>query len=65
MTPDELRAIMVFLQERVQPGDAGEAGEVTVRFDAPTPEVMAQAGLKMTRLRSMGFSAKFRTTPRS
>ena len=45
MTPDELRAIMSFLQQRVHLTDAGEGDAVTVGFDAPTPEEMAQAGL--------------------
>ena len=42
MTPDELRSIMEWLRERVQL-EAG--GEVVVRFDAPTGDEMAAAGL--------------------
>jgi hypothetical protein len=45
MTPDELRAIMEFLRERVQLEDRGADGGVAVRFDVPTADVMAGAGL--------------------
>jgi len=44
MTPDELRAIMAFLTERVRVRDDA-AGEVAVEFDVPTAEEMARAGL--------------------
>jgi len=45
MTPDELRAIMEYLRQRVQLKDRGIDGEVFVRFDVPTVDDMAQAGL--------------------
>ncbi len=45
MTPDELRAIMSFLQQRVLLEDTGAAGGVAIRFDAPTADEMAKAGL--------------------
>lgn len=45
MTPDDLRAIMGFLQERVRLKDAEPAGEVAVEFDLPTAEEMTRAGL--------------------
>ena len=45
MTPDDLRAIMEFLRERVRLTDQGADGEVAIAFDAPTAEEMAAAGL--------------------
>ena len=45
MTPDELRAIMEFLRERVQLEGRGDDGAVVVRFDAPTADEMAGQGL--------------------
>jgi len=45
MTPDDLRAIMGFLQDRVRLKDAEAAGEVAVGFDLPTADEMARAGL--------------------
>ena len=45
MTPDELRAIREFLGEQVHLEEPGDAGEVSIRFDAPTVEAMAGAGL--------------------
>jgi hypothetical protein len=45
MTPDELRAIMDFLMDKVRLLDPEEEGEVAVGFDAPTAEEMARAGL--------------------
>ena len=44
MTPDQLREIMEFLRSRVALGEP-DGGEVTIRFDAPTGEAMAAAGL--------------------
>ncbi|UCC85225.1 MAG: hypothetical protein JSW46_10050 [Gemmatimonadota bacterium] len=45
MEPDELRAIMEFLRGRVhlEVGDA--ADQVTIRFEVPSVEEMAAAGL--------------------
>jgi hypothetical protein len=45
MTPDELRAIMSYLRERVslETGEAG--GGVTILFETPTCDEMIQAGL--------------------
>ena len=45
MTPDELRAIMGFLQDRVRLKDAEAGGDVAVEFDVPTADEMARAGL--------------------
>lgn len=45
MTPDELRAIMEYLRQRVHLKESGTDGEVAVGFDAPTADDMAQAGL--------------------
>jgi hypothetical protein len=45
MTPDELRAIMEFLRERVQLEGRGSDGAVVVEFDAPTADEMAGQGL--------------------
>jgi hypothetical protein len=44
MTPDELRAIMDFLKERIHLTDAG-MGAVLIDFDTPTFEEMTQEGL--------------------
>lgn len=46
MSPDEIRAIMSFLREKVHLADRGADGEVAVSFDAPTPDEMARAGLE-------------------
>ena len=45
MTPDELRAIMDFLVERVRPADDKPGEEIAVAFDAPTVDEMVRAGL--------------------
>jgi hypothetical protein len=45
MHPDELRAIMDFLRERVHLKDSGVDGEVAIGFAAPTIDEMAEAGL--------------------
>lgn len=45
MSPDDLRAIMEFLRERVRLADQGSVGEVTIAFDAPSVDEMADAGL--------------------
>lgn len=45
MTPDELRAIMGFLRQRVCLKDRTVDGRVSLGFDVPTWDVMAQAGL--------------------
>ena len=47
MTPDELRAIMEFLTERVYLEDGGADGAVVVGFDAPTADEMAARGLSV------------------
>ncbi len=44
MTQDELRSIMDYLRQRVRLGD-DESSEVTIAFDAPTADEMAEAGL--------------------
>ncbi len=45
MTPDDLRAIMEYLRERVGLADQGPDDGVAIAFDAPTPDEMAAAGL--------------------
>jgi hypothetical protein len=45
MLPDELRAIMDFLRQKVHLKDRGAEGEVAIGFHAPTADEMARAGL--------------------
>ena len=45
MTPDELRAIMEFLRERVRLAQEETGVEVAIAFDAPSVDEMTQAGL--------------------
>jgi hypothetical protein len=45
MSPDELRAIMEFLRQKVHLMDGDAEGEVGVDFQAPTPDELARAGL--------------------
>jgi hypothetical protein len=45
MTPDELRAIMEFLKERVHLKEPRSEGEAQIGFDAPSLDEMAAAGL--------------------
>ncbi len=45
MTPEELRAIMAYLKERVHPGTREAKGPVVITFHAPTEEEMIDAGL--------------------
>ena len=45
MTPEELRAIMVFLMERVNLGTQDAESSVIIKFDAPSEEEMVAAGL--------------------
>jgi hypothetical protein len=45
VTADELRAIMDFLRQKVHLKDGGAGGEVTIGFEAPTPDEMVRAGL--------------------
>jgi hypothetical protein len=45
MKPDELRAIMDFLRQRVRLKDAEPGRAPTIAFDAPTVEDMIAAGL--------------------
>ena len=45
MTPDELRAIMDFLVQRVRLEDDKAGEEIAVAFDAPTVDEMVRAGL--------------------
>ncbi len=45
MEPDELRAIMGFLRQKVHLKDPGAEGEVVIGFDAPTADEISQAGL--------------------
>lgn len=45
MTPDELRAIMNWLQQRVYLKDVAAGCEVAVGFDAPTADELDAAGL--------------------
>jgi hypothetical protein len=45
MMPDELRAIMDFLKERVHLEQREAEGGVAIGFDAPTVDEMSRAGL--------------------
>ena len=45
MTPDELRAIMEFLRQRVTIGSPEGECPVTIIFNAPTEQEMIDAGL--------------------
>jgi len=45
MTPDELRAIMAYLRERVHLGSEEGESPVTITFDGPIEEGMIGAGL--------------------
>ena len=45
MTPDELRAIMTYLTDRVRLGPQADDGTATIAFEAPTEEEMVEAGL--------------------
>jgi len=45
MTPDDLRAIMGFLRERVHLKDTGTDDGVTVAFETPTMDEVTAAGL--------------------
>jgi hypothetical protein len=45
MTPDELRAIMDFLKQKVHLKEPGPEGDVEIGFDPPTVDEMADAGL--------------------
>lgn len=45
MTPDELRTIMTWLNERVTLESAESDSPVAIRFNAPTTEEMIEAGL--------------------
>jgi hypothetical protein len=45
MTPDELRAIMAYLQDRVQLGSEDDDGPIVIVFQTPTADEMVQAGL--------------------
>lgn len=45
MTPEELRAIMTYLRERVNLGPRQADGPVVIAFQAPTEEEMVAAGL--------------------
>ena len=48
MTPDELRAIMEFLVQRVRLADQDAEQETAIVFDSPTALEMTQAGLNST-----------------
>ncbi|MDY7033364.1 MAG: hypothetical protein SVY10_15835 [Thermodesulfobacteriota bacterium] len=45
MTHEELRAIMVYLAERVHLSSQGAESPVVITFDAPTEKDMIEAGL--------------------
>ena len=45
MTPDELRAIMDFLRQKVHLKGRREDADVAIGFDAPNTDEMARAGL--------------------
>jgi len=45
MTPDELRAIMAYLRERVFLGTQEAKSQIIITFNGPTEEEMIDAGL--------------------
>ena len=45
MTPEELRAIMTYLRERVLLGPEEDKGQISITFLAPSEEEMIRAGL--------------------
>ncbi len=45
MTPDELRAIMEWLRQRVYLKDQGADGEVEIGFDTPTADELGETDL--------------------
>ena len=45
MTPEELRAIMAYLRERVVLGPKETDGKIVITFLAPSKEEMIKAGL--------------------
>ena len=51
MTPDELKAIMNFLEERVNLSSEKSAHPVEILFQAPTEEEMIEAGLNAEGVR--------------
>jgi hypothetical protein len=53
MVPDELRAIMEFLRQKVQLKDRGAGGEVAIGFDPPTADEMTRAGLNLAGCRQI------------
>ena len=53
MTPDELRAIMEWLRQRVHLKDPGTDGEVSIGFDVPTAEELSATELNVEGLREI------------
>ena len=53
MTPEELRDIIAFLEERVLLDQPDPAGPVGIAFDAPTEEEMVGAGLNAEGVRRL------------
>jgi len=51
MTPDELRAIIDYLKERVYLGSQDSEGPATIIFHAPTEDEMIDAGLNAEGIR--------------
>lgn len=51
MTPEELRAIMVYLMESVHLGTREDEAPVVISFDAPSEEEMIAAGLNAEGVR--------------
>lgn len=45
MTPDQLRAIMAYLRQRVHLGSGEDKRQVVIDFDRPTEDEMVAAGL--------------------
>lgn len=56
MTPDELRAIMAFLRDKVTL-DSSDNEKVTIAFCPPTEEQMANAGLNADGVRQVRQAA--------
>jgi hypothetical protein len=53
MTPDELRAIMGFLRQKVHLENQAPDGAAVIGFNAPTIDEMAQAGLNLEGCRQI------------
>ena len=57
MTPEELRAIINFLRDRVHLGDQNADGSIGITFDAPTAKQMIDAGLNAEGVKQVNDAA--------